>query len=165
MLTTRFTELVGCSAPIQAAPVATEPELAAAVSEAGGLGMLPMGQAGLTPETLAGLLRALQQQTHRPVGVNFIISPRFEANRAFWLSRIEQAAQAVRVVEFFWAVPDRELVALAHRSGALVAWQVGSGDAAVAAAEAGCDFIVAQGIEAGGHVRGRLGLLPLLAEV
>jgi NAD(P)H-dependent flavin oxidoreductase YrpB (nitropropane dioxygenase family) len=42
---------------------------------------------------------------------------------------------------------------------------VGSRDEAVAAADAGCDFIVAQGIEAGGHVRGRIGLLALLAEV
>jgi electron transfer flavoprotein beta subunit len=36
---------------------------------------------------------------------------------------------------------------------------------AVAAVAAGCDFIVAQGIEAGGHVRGQIGLLPLLAEL
>jgi NAD(P)H-dependent flavin oxidoreductase YrpB (nitropropane dioxygenase family) len=42
---------------------------------------------------------------------------------------------------------------------------VGSREEAVAAAAAGCDFIVAQGIEAGGHVRGRIGLLALLAEV
>jgi NAD(P)H-dependent flavin oxidoreductase YrpB (nitropropane dioxygenase family) len=43
-----------------------------------------------------------------------------------------------------------------------VAWQVGSVEEARAAAGAGCDFLVAQGIEAGGHVRGRIGLLPLL---
>jgi NAD(P)H-dependent flavin oxidoreductase YrpB (nitropropane dioxygenase family) len=49
--------------------------------------------------------------------------------------------------------------------GALACWQVGSRDEAVAAAEAGCDLIVVQGIEAGGHVRGRIGLLPLLGEV
>src|SRR5207249_7549168 len=64
-----------------------------------------------------------------------------------------------------WAPPDRGLLELLHRGGALVACQVGSREEAVAAAEAGCDFIVAQGIEAGGHVRGTIGLLALLGEV
>jgi nitronate monooxygenase len=52
-----------------------------------------------------------------------------------------------------------------HRGGALAAWQVGSADEAEAATDAGCDFIVAQGVEAGGHVRGELGLLVLLDQV
>jgi nitronate monooxygenase len=42
---------------------------------------------------------------------------------------------------------------------------VGDAAEAIAAAEAGCDFVVAQGVEAGGHVRGGIGLLPLLSEV
>ncbi len=54
---------------------------------------------------------------------------------------------------------------LARGHGALVSWQVGSAAEAIAAANAGCDFIIAQGNEAGGHVRGREGLNPLLADV
>jgi len=46
-----------------------------------------------------------------------------------------------------------------------VSWQIGSRDEAVAAVDAGCDLVVAQGSEAGGHVRGRLGLLRVLSEV
>jgi NAD(P)H-dependent flavin oxidoreductase YrpB (nitropropane dioxygenase family) len=46
-----------------------------------------------------------------------------------------------------------------------VSWQVGSLDEAVAAERAGCDFIVVQGTEAGGHVRGETSLLPLLSQV
>ena len=42
---------------------------------------------------------------------------------------------------------------------------IGSRDEAVAAQDAGCDFIIAQGIEAGGHVRGHIGFLPLLSEI
>jgi NAD(P)H-dependent flavin oxidoreductase YrpB (nitropropane dioxygenase family) len=42
---------------------------------------------------------------------------------------------------------------------------VGSRDEAIAAEDAGCDFIVAQGTEAGGHVRGHVGLLALLSQV
>lgn len=56
-------------------------------------------------------------------------------------------------------------MALAHAAGALAVWQVGSGNEAAAAADAGCDLVVAQGVEAGGHVRGTIGLLPLLDSV
>jgi NAD(P)H-dependent flavin oxidoreductase YrpB (nitropropane dioxygenase family) len=52
-----------------------------------------------------------------------------------------------------------------HEGGALASWQVGSCAEAIAAERAGCDFVVAQGLEAGGHVRGTLALLPLLAQV
>src|SRR5207244_2196363 len=75
------------------------------------------------------------------------------------------AAARARVVEFFYDQPDAGLVEIVHRGGALACWQVGSGAEALAAAAAGCDLIVAQGTEAGGHVRGRIGLLPLLGEV
>jgi NAD(P)H-dependent flavin oxidoreductase YrpB (nitropropane dioxygenase family) len=54
------------------------------------------------------------------------------------------------------------LVSTAHDAGALAAWQVGSVREARAAVDAGCDVVVAQGVEAGGHVRGEVGLLPLL---
>ena len=66
------------------------------------------------------------------------------------------------MVEFFFGEPDADLVERAHGADALAAWQVGSVEEARAAAGAGCDFLVAQGIKAGGHVRGRIGLLPLL---
>src|SRR5207245_1761511 len=66
-------------------------------------------------------------------------------------------------VEFFYE--DPELVEIAHAGGALVSWQTGSGPEAVAAERAGCDLIVAQGTEAGGHVRREIGLLALLGEV
>jgi NAD(P)H-dependent flavin oxidoreductase YrpB (nitropropane dioxygenase family) len=52
-----------------------------------------------------------------------------------------------------------------HEAGALAQWQVGSAEEARAAEAAGCDLIVAQGIEAGGHVRGKIGLFALLDEV
>ena len=53
------------------------------------------------------------------------------------------------------AIREPALVARAHEGGALVSWQVGSLAEALAAERAGCDFVVAQGTEAGGHVRGR----------
>ena len=52
-----------------------------------------------------------------------------------------------------------------HKGGALACWQVGSRDEAILAADVGCDFIVAQGVEAGGHVRGKISTLALLGDV
>src|SRR5690348_17768835 len=77
MLTTRFTELVGCTIPIQQAGMGAvaPPELAAAVSEAGGLGMLGTAHPGLTAASLAQQLKRLRALTARPFGVNFIVAP------------------------------------------------------------------------------------------
>jgi len=163
MLTTRFTKLVGCAVPIQQAGMgaASPPELAAAVSEAGGFGILGTARGGLNPSTLAALLGRTRELTSRPFGVNFIIrlgSPAAQSPREF----IEQAAKACRVVEFFYTDPSAEFVRIVH---ALVSWQVGSSDEARKAADVGCDVIVAQGMEAGGHVRGTVGLVDLLCEV
>ena len=155
-ISTRFTELVGCEVPIQQAGMGSisTPELAAAVCAAGGLGMLSASADDLPGEVDAVLVAA----PGRPFGVNFLM-PFFDRGL------LEAVAHRVRLVEWFWGQPDPALVAVAHDAGALAAWQVGSRDEAVAAADAGCDVIVAQGTEAGGHVRGTLGLLPLLDAV
>jgi NAD(P)H-dependent flavin oxidoreductase YrpB (nitropropane dioxygenase family) len=163
VLTTRFTQLVGCSVPIQQAGMgaASPPELACAVCEAGGLGMIGTARPDMNPANLAGLLSRTRELTNRAFGVNFI--PRLYPGmvREF----IEQAAKVARVVECFYAEPDAELVRMIHGHGALACWQVGSREEALKAAEAGCDIIVAQGVEAGGHVRGKIGMLGLLCEV
>jgi nitronate monooxygenase len=82
------------------------------------------------------------------------------------LDTFEAAAARLRVVEVFWTDPDAALVQRARRAGpALVAWQVGSVDGALAAADAGCDFVIVQGVEAGGHVRGTTPRQELVASV
>ncbi len=78
---------------------------------------------------------------------------------------VDVAASLVDVVEFFYGDPDAGLVRRVHAGGALAAWQVGSLNEALSAVDAGCDFIIAQGMEAGGHVRGTTALLPLLDQV
>jgi len=132
------------------------PELAAAVSEAGGLGVTSV--AGLTPEAVEARLDKIGRHTRKPYGANFLI-PMIDHPDA-----VQAAARKARVIDFFWGFPDAELVRLAHNGGALASWQVGSLEEAVAAEKAGCDFIIAQGIEAGGHIRGKLGVLQLLAQ-
>lgn len=158
-LRTRFTELVGCTVPVQLAGMGwvSGVDLAAAVSEAGGLGMVAFPMA--TPEALTGLLEDVQRRTPCPVGINFLL-PLLQDPAC-----IDIAAERMSVVEFFWATPSARLVARVQAGGALVAWQVGSVEEAREAAYAGCDFVVVQGVEAGGHVRGSRALLPLLGEV
>jgi NAD(P)H-dependent flavin oxidoreductase YrpB (nitropropane dioxygenase family) len=148
---TRFTELVGCRLPLQLAAMGGvgTVELAAAVAGAGGLGMLP----GLAAEPAVERLR--RAGAAGVVGVNFLAP-------FLWPGAVAEVAADARVVELFFGDPDPELVDVAHDAGALVSWQVGSVDEARQAADAGCDLVVAQGVEAGGHVRGTVGLLPLL---
>lgn len=165
MITTRFTELVGCSVPIQQAGMGrglATPHLAAAVANAGGLGMVSVYGDGHTPAVVAQLLDSARKQTTGPIGANFLM---VSVDPALAGECVAAAANRARVVDFFWGEPDPSLVEIVHTAGALACWQVGSREEAMAAADAGCDFIIAQCIEAGGHVRGRIGLLVLLDQV
>lgn len=158
MVETRFTELTGCKHPIQLAgmPGVCTLELAAAVSNAGGLGMI--SSTHIAPDYLSDMLGELRRMTEGSFGVNFLI-PFLD------IECVRVAAWKSRMVEFFYGDPDPSLVAIAHSEGALASWQVGSVEEAVQASRAGCDFIVAQGVQAGGHVRGDIELSLLLSEV
>jgi nitronate monooxygenase len=132
-------------------PIGT-PQLAAAVTSAGGLGMIP-NPAGDEVEVLVSRARML---TGGPIGVGFLV-PFLN-----W-DAVEVAGQAADVVEFFYGDPDRDLIAVAEQHGATVGWQVGSAREAAAAENAGCDYVVVQGVEAGGHLRGKHPLDRVLA--
>ena len=130
------------------------PALAVAVAEAGGVGTL--SATGLAPGEVRTLLAPVVGRTAGVLAVNFVtddVDP----------EAVAEASRHVPLVDFFWSSPDPSLVDLVHSCGALVNWQVGSLGEAVAAAAAGCDVVTVQGREAGGHVRGRDPLLPLVA--
>ena len=152
---TGFTRLFSCRYPLQQAGMGglTSPDLAIAVSRAGGLGML---SGAIGNEILVSQLDVVPGGS--AVGVNFLVP---------FLDRAALDAASARspYVEFFWGFPDAALVAVAHAGGALAGWQVGSVEEARAARDVGCDLVVAQGLEAGGHVRGTTGLLVLIDEV
>jgi nitronate monooxygenase len=113
----------------------------------------------LPAEELAGLLDDLAGRTSGVVGVTFLLP--FGADPAC----VEVAAARARLVDFYYGDPDPGLVARVHDGGALASWQAGSVAEARAAADAGCDLVAVQGMEGGGRIRGRVALLPLLAEV
>jgi nitronate monooxygenase len=161
MLTTRFTELIGCSVPIQQAPIGglANAELVAAVSNAGALGTKTVY--GGTPDDTAQMIASVRKRTRAPFGANFVMN----FMNPETVRECVAAAAGARLIEFFYSDPDPKLVDAAHAAGALAGWQVGSRDEAVAAADAGCDLVIAQGVEAGGHVRGKISLLALLNQV
>ncbi len=165
MLTTRFTELVGCSVPIQLAGMGShsKPRMAAAVANAGGLGMVSVYSIyGGPPENVAKMLESTREQTDGVFGANFILR---HVDPDLAHETVRAAAKHADVVDFFYTDPDPAIVETVHSEEALACWQVGSREEAIAAEDAGCDFIIAQGIEAGGHVRGTLSMLALLDQV
>jgi NAD(P)H-dependent flavin oxidoreductase YrpB (nitropropane dioxygenase family) len=155
---TALTRLIGIEVPIVQAPIGTltNPRLAAAVSNAGGLGMLALG--GAEPDHLRRIVAETRALTDRPFGVNLNLRrPQDE--------RVAAALDAgVRVVSLFWGDPSPH-VAVVHAAGALVTSTAGSAAEARRHAEAGVDVIVAQGWEAGGHVWGGVATLPLVPAV
>ena len=142
---------------------AAVPELAAAVSNAGALGVL--GGGAMPLDALAGRITRTRTLTDKPFGVNVIIAETEPGDREYLTQQIEAiAAMRVAAVVLFWGDPS-PYVDIAHRHGAKVLIQVGSAEEARAAAAAGVDAVIAQGIEAGGHVRGTVSIWKLLPEV
>jgi NAD(P)H-dependent flavin oxidoreductase YrpB (nitropropane dioxygenase family) len=118
--------------------------LAAAVSGAGGLGTIGF----LAPDDLRAEIAAARALTDKPIAVNLLLpfarTPHFEA------------ADDADVVVTFWGEPTR-------RTARTWIHQCGSVEEARAARQAGADAVIAQGVEAGGHVRGTLPAPELLA--
>jgi nitronate monooxygenase len=148
----------GLMVPVMQAPVgsAATARLASEVSQAGGLGAL--GASWTEPEVLREQIRSISRVTDRPFCVNLVLD--FEQDERLEVAVEERAP----IVSFSFGL-RRRLVARARAGGARVLVQVGSGDAARAAADVGADALIVQGVEAGGHVQSVVGLLPLLAEV
>jgi len=143
------------------------PELVAAVSEAGGFGVL--GVSGASPERVQERIESTRELTRRPFGVNVIIDEvgwaASEEDRQLVRAEVETAIRArVAAVVLFWGDPA-PYVELAHENGVRVLMQVGSVAEAEVAAAAGVDAVIAQGVEAGGHVRGTSSIWDLLPAV
>lgn len=156
---TRLCDLLGITHPIVNAPMAgpAKADLAAAVSEAGGLGLI--GGSSGDPEWLRQQIKATRERTSRPFGVGFISS--FPGLDGLVAVAIEEG---VAVIAHSFADPT-PYVPAAHAAGILVLAQVQTVAQAVQAAAAGVDAIAAQGVEAGGHTGTSSATLPLVPAV
>jgi nitronate monooxygenase len=159
MLHTRLCELLGIEHPIISAPMAgsADANLAAAVSAAGGLGMIGGSLGGA--DWLREQIDLVRQRTDRPFGVGFITS-------APDIDLVMEIALEHRVPVISHSFGDASAhIAAAREAGLKTMVQVQSVAQARAAAHAGADVIAAQGIEAGGHTGMVSATLPLVPAV
>ena len=162
-LRTRLTELLDIEHPVILGGMgrgATVPPMVAAVSEAGGLGVL--GVSRYPAERLAEQVAALRAATSCPFGLNLLLFVSGDAAVDAVL------AHRPPVFSTAWPWPEQDLEPIfdrAHAAGATVMHMVAGVDEAKRAAEAGADIIVAQGTEGGGHVGTIAGmvLVPMVA--
>jgi nitronate monooxygenase len=147
-------KLLGIESPIVQAPVGDDPRLPAAVSNAGALGSVALWWA----DDAGDLVRETAALTDRPFAGNFVLTS--DQHR-----RVDEAlAAGLRIVSFLLGDPD-SYVDSVHDARGLVMHTVGSAEEALRAVGCGVDIVVAQGWEAGGHVRGGVATLPLVPAV
>lgn len=143
--------------PIWQAPTASiaGPELAAAVSKAGGMGSMAL--TWTDPEVAAEQVRQVRSQTENPFFVNFAL--------AFPPLALDAALEAgAPIVTFSWGDPEPYL-AKVRAAGAMIGIQVTNVAGAHRAIGQGADFLICQGVEAGGHVQSNTPLWELLPRI
>ncbi len=161
MIRTRFTDLMGIDHPVVLAGMSgdTSPELVAAVSNAGGLGIY--GATSDTPEQMAAAVAAIREKTRAPFGLNLLLC--FAED-----SEIRAALETKpSVLSTSWPRDDQDLKAVfaaAHERGVKVLHMVPAVGDAVRAAEAGADAVIAQGTDGGGHI-GLIGTTVIVRQV
>ena len=154
---TEFMRLFGLKYPIFQAPGGgAGPDLVAAVSGAGGMGIL--GGTRLTPEDARNAVATVRARTPRLFAVNYILA--FEARS---LPAVLEAGAPV--VHFSWGSPTKETISAIRGAGARFGVQVANADGARSALDLGADYLVCQGVEAGGHVQSSTALHELLPKV
>src|SRR5687768_16135222 len=154
---TRLTELLEIEHPVMLAGMGgvSYHELVAAVSNAGGFGCLGASAMG---ESMVDEIRKTKALTDKPFGVDLLTAA------GDLTPKVEQIIkEGGRVFVAGLGVP-RDVVDLCHKHGVLVVNMCGKVHHAVLAVEAGCDIVVAQGTEAGGHT-GQVATLPLVPQI
>jgi enoyl-[acyl-carrier protein] reductase II len=153
---TRLTQLLGVEHPVMLAGMGgiSYARLVAAVSEAGGYGTL--GAATLTRDGMVEEMRAVRRLTDRPFGVDLLVAFQRDLRSLVEVAIGEGMGLFVAGLGIPGAVVD-----LCHDHGVLVGSMCGTVDHARAAVDAGCDLVIAQGTEAGGHT-GRIATMPLV---
>ncbi len=156
---TRITEMLGIEHPVLLAGMGgvSYSALVAAVSEAGGLGCL--GASTMTPEQMVEEMKAVRELTSKPFGVDLLTA--MPGDMTPLVELVIEGGASVFVAGL--GVPE-SVVELCHSNGVLVVNMCGKVSHAVRAVEAGCDIVVAQGTEAGGHT-GQVATFPLVPQI
>jgi enoyl-[acyl-carrier protein] reductase II len=156
---TRLTQVLGVEHPVMLAGMGgvSYHELVAAVSEAGGFGCL--GASTMSTDQMVEEMRGVRARTDKPFGVDLLTA--MPGDMVAQVEKIIEGGASVFVAGL--GVPV-EVVELCHRHGLLVVNMCGKVDHARRAVDAGCDIVVAQGTEAGGHT-GQVATMPLVPQI
>lgn len=156
---TRLTDALGIEHPVMLAGMGgvSYHALVAAVSDAGGFGCL--GASAMTSDQMVDEIRAVKARTDKPFGVDLLTALPDQLAANVELAIREGASVFVAGL----GVP-REVVKLCHDNNVVVINMCGKVRHAIAAVEAGCDIVVAQGTEAGGHT-GTVATMPLVPQI
>lgn len=156
---TRLTEILEIEHPVMLAGMGgvSYSTLVAAVSEAGGFGCL--GASTMSADFMVEEMRAVKKATDKPFGVDLLTAASPDLTTP--VQRLID--EGARVFVAGLGVP-RDVVELCHKHNVLVMNMCGKVRHAIAAVEAGCDIVVAQGTEAGGHT-GQVATMPLVPQI
>ena len=156
---TRITEMFDIELPVMLAGMGgvSYSDLVAAVSEAGGIGTF--GAAPMSTELLISEMARVREMTKKPFGVDLLTASPDSIERN--LKAIIEGGASIYVAGL--GVP-REIIDELHKHNILVGSMCGKVRHAVAAVASGCDFVVAQGTEAGGHT-GTVATMALVPQV
>lgn len=159
MITTRLTDVLQCDHPVMLAGMGgvSYADLVVAVSEAGGFGT--MGAAPMSLDRMVAEIAEVKERTDKPFGVDLLTALPDQMDAQ--VNAIINGGASLFVAGL--GVP-REVLDECHRRGVLVASMCGKVRHAVAAVEAGCDIVIAQGTEAGGHT-GTVATMPLVPQI
>jgi len=156
---TRLTELLGIEHPVMLAGMGgvSYAALASAVSAAGGFGCL--GASTMGDEKMVAEMAAVRAATDKPFGVDLLTA--MPGGMTEQVKLVIEGGASAFVAGL--GVPT-EVVDLCHDHDIVVVSMCGKVEHAVRAVDAGCDLVVAQGTEAGGHT-GQVAALPLVPQV
>ncbi len=159
MISTILNEMLGCKYPIMLAGMGgvSYGEIAAAVSEAGGYGVI--GAAGMDNDTMVAQMKKVRELTDKPFGVDLLTAMPGNMEKQVELIIENGASTFVAAL----GVP-RKVIEMCHQAGLLVISMAGKVSHAVQAEDAGCDIVVAQGTEAGGHT-GQVAGMALMPQI
>jgi enoyl-[acyl-carrier protein] reductase II len=157
-LHTKLCDLLGVEHPIMLAGMGgvSYAELVAAVSNAGGYGVL--GMAGRTPEFIRDEMRKVKALTDKPFGVDLLAASPDSLTASVEIIIAEGASSFVAGLGVPMPIMER-----LKKGGLKVMVVCGAVKHAVKAEQAGCDAVICQGGEGGGHT-GLVGTMPLVAQ-
>jgi enoyl-[acyl-carrier protein] reductase II len=158
-LRTRLTEKLGIEHPVMLAGMGgvSYHELVASVSEAGGFGCL--GASTMSPSRMVEEMAGVRALTKRPFGVDLLTAMPGDMK-----AQVQQIIEGGATVFVAGLGVPRAVVEQCHDFGLLVINMCGKVDHARRAVDAGCDIVVAQGTEAGGHT-GQVATMPLVPQI